>query len=320
MCGHFGIAGVGINGKDLKALKGLGIVTQLRGLDGAGVYADKILGTKSKNLPITSKSEWDFCDLMAHDSSSVDNIMADVVIGHCRAATAGKVSVENCHPFEHGNFVIAHNGTLHTPMFTPHGDTTDSEEMVKHMAMFGIHQTLEELSYWDAFSIVGLDKSNGDIWFSRNDQRPLHIAISNDRAVIYWTSELEALKYILDRSDIGKYTTYSFTEGYSFKTNIRSIKPGKADIFKRTEIEYKDPWGSVNTNSKKPGSEQPNSTSKSMDDTHRNGNVPWVNNPDNCAACFSPLTTDDYELGSWSDRLLGWICEPCVKEGQKYAS
>lgn len=39
-----------------------------------------------------------------------EQITAQTVIAHLRRATQGEISLVNCHPFQHGNWVMAHNG------------------------------------------------------------------------------------------------------------------------------------------------------------------------------------------------------------------
>jgi glutamine amidotransferase len=37
---------------------------------------------------------------------------SDTVLAHLRRATVGRVALENTHPFSHGSWIFAHNGTL----------------------------------------------------------------------------------------------------------------------------------------------------------------------------------------------------------------
>jgi len=54
-------------------------------------------------------------------------VASETVVAHVRKATAGGVSVLNCHPFQHGRWVFAHNGDL--PGFSRH-----RERMLKEVA------------------------------------------------------------------------------------------------------------------------------------------------------------------------------------------
>ncbi len=73
----------------------------------------------------------------AHFASIASAISSDAVIAHVRAATVGSVTMENTHPFAHGPWAFAHNGTIETFQhvathldigpYGPAGGETDSE-------------------------------------------------------------------------------------------------------------------------------------------------------------------------------------------------
>lgn len=61
---------------------------------------------------------------------------AQLVIAHIRKKTVGELSLDNTHPFQRGNFVFAHNGTVDTTRFEISArraaeirGTTDSEKL-----------------------------------------------------------------------------------------------------------------------------------------------------------------------------------------------
>jgi glutamine amidotransferase len=45
-------------------------------------------------------------------------VASETVVAHVRKATQGTISVLNCHPFQHGRWVFAHNGDI--PTFSEH--------------------------------------------------------------------------------------------------------------------------------------------------------------------------------------------------------
>jgi glutamine amidotransferase len=47
-----------------------------------------------------------------HFAETATEISSEAVIAHVRAATIGKVAEENTHPFHHGPWAFAHNGTI----------------------------------------------------------------------------------------------------------------------------------------------------------------------------------------------------------------
>lgn len=47
-----------------------------------------------------------------HFSRKASKIYARTVVAHVRRATVGPTSIENTHPFDHGRWIFAHNGTV----------------------------------------------------------------------------------------------------------------------------------------------------------------------------------------------------------------
>ncbi len=47
-----------------------------------------------------------------HFSKAAARVYARTVVAHVRRATVGRTSVENTHPFHHGRWIFAHNGTI----------------------------------------------------------------------------------------------------------------------------------------------------------------------------------------------------------------
>ncbi|HZD23670.1 MAG TPA: class II glutamine amidotransferase [Acidimicrobiia bacterium] len=59
---------------------------------------------------VTKNTHPAFADRQFVDVASA--MTSRAVIAHVRTATVGKVSIENTHPFDHGPWVFAHNGTI----------------------------------------------------------------------------------------------------------------------------------------------------------------------------------------------------------------
>ena len=47
-----------------------------------------------------------------HFSRKAAKVYARTVVAHVRRATVGPISIENTHPFHHGRWIFAHNGTV----------------------------------------------------------------------------------------------------------------------------------------------------------------------------------------------------------------
>jgi len=87
-------------------------------------------------LPYLTRNTYPaFADRRYVDVAST--VTSHAVIAHVRAATVGKVAMENTHPFDHGPWAFAHNGTipgiehvrtrLDLGLFAPAWGDTDSE-------------------------------------------------------------------------------------------------------------------------------------------------------------------------------------------------
>lgn len=59
---------------------------------------------------ITRNTHPAFADRLFIDLAS--EVTSRAVIAHIRTATVGKIAIENTHPFDHGPWVFAHNGTV----------------------------------------------------------------------------------------------------------------------------------------------------------------------------------------------------------------
>ncbi len=208
MCGLFGIAGPGIQMKDIEIFKDLGIVSQVRGLDGSGVYQVKANPTYNNNdFSAIFKSESTFAECLFEidytkkkksSSNLLESIAVDFIMGHVRAATRGLISDENAHPFELSNLVGAHNGTLRDKKYEDK-NKTDSELMYRDISSRGIIEVLKDMDKNSAYAITMFDKVNRKVYMVRNEKRTLHFALNDSRSVLYWASEPEILRFVLRR-------------------------------------------------------------------------------------------------------------------------
>ncbi len=97
-------------------------------------------------IPIVEKQTWAAFH-GEHFSKKASRVYARTVVAHVRRATVGPPGIENTHPFTHGRWIFAHNGTvpnflqLRTPLLEAldplqrnevHG-TTDSELVFRYL-------------------------------------------------------------------------------------------------------------------------------------------------------------------------------------------
>jgi hypothetical protein len=199
--------GPGISQTDLSIIRDLGIISEMGGTDGAGIYQVKSHKysphTPSYELMYKSWSTWSQVVTNEIDNKQYNDLLSntfvDVVIGHVRASTKGGISDSNAHPFVFPNLVGVHNGTLKDQKYLHDKEKTDSELMFKDISERGVEAVLTELDRDSAFAIVMYNKIDRKVYFARNELRPLSFAFIEDRAVMYWASEPGMLRFVLDR-------------------------------------------------------------------------------------------------------------------------
>lgn len=109
-------------------------------------------------VPLVEKQAWAAYH-GEHFKKTASRVYARTVIAHVRRATVGKPSLENTHPFVHGRWLFAHNGTVpnfdlvRVPLLEAtdslhrseiHG-TTDSEHIFRFLLSLWMHDPEREL-------------------------------------------------------------------------------------------------------------------------------------------------------------------------------
>lgn len=113
----------------------------------------------------------------------------NVLLGHNRWATKGKINAKNAHPFDFDTLVGAHNGTLRSVRDLDNHEKfeVDSENIYHHMERNGVADTIKLLD--GAFALTWYNKEESTINFIRNNERPLYYCLTEDRKAIIWASE-----------------------------------------------------------------------------------------------------------------------------------
>lgn len=203
MCGIVGVVG-DINYREKKVFRDLLVIDQIRGLDSTGVIVinnkgefvcDKDLGTPHDGLLQTST--------LFDKKGVVNNYNIHGLIGHNRAATAGKITVNNAHPFISGNIAGVHNGTLKLPHCTFEDKNkydVDSEALINAINEEGISETIPKTC--GAWSLVWYDQDDKTVNFIRNDQRPMFYQYSKDKKTLFFASEGWMIDSICERHEV----------------------------------------------------------------------------------------------------------------------
>src|SRR5690606_6243238 len=121
-----------------------------------------------------------------------------LILGHCRAATLGEVSDNNAHPFDMGNIIGAHNGTVHS-IRGKSATGTDSEALFKILSEEGLQETVNAAKH-GAYALTWIDTNKHTLNIIRNSQRPLYTMLA--RGVLYWASEFYMLRLVGHRDNI----------------------------------------------------------------------------------------------------------------------
>jgi hypothetical protein len=95
------------------------------------------------------------------------------MFGHGRYATRGSINEKNAHPFEEGDWVLVHNGTVYGLKTGGQGEPeVDSHALVIQINEVGLKEAL--LSIDGAYAIIAYNKATEKFYAAHNKERPLH--------------------------------------------------------------------------------------------------------------------------------------------------
>lgn len=222
MCGLVGIAGnLGLD--DEKFFKRQLILDYFRGTDSTG--AAIVETDETTHLIKKAVNPIDLFDDKRFDKA-LNGWYSKVFLGHNRAATLGVVNNTNAHPFEYGDTIGAHNGTLDKESWKRLEQACGFETNVDSAAIFaaineiGIHDTINLLekgrtASTGAWALTIYDGNTGDLQFIRNEHRPLWYAFNKECDKIIWASEWPMINAAANLTK-GWGELYVDDDGYSF--------------------------------------------------------------------------------------------------------
>ncbi len=221
MCGIVGVAG-NLQYSDELMMKRLFIFDYFRGTDSTGLAA------------ISPKGEHQIVKRATHPINLFDSKQFEkaldartnwAFIGHNRAATVGVTNDENAHPFQFGNIIGVHNGTLDKASWRRLEEAAGVQTNVDSAAIFaaidkiGIDETIKlmehgKTSQTGAWTLVWYDSSDNTLRMIKNEHRPLYLAVHKKGDRIAWASEWVMLRAAEEMT--GGWDTECDENGYSY--------------------------------------------------------------------------------------------------------
>jgi len=203
MCGIWGMINNAPYAKVLKKhgdfMETMLVAGSLRGEDGTGIYA---VGKKERLTVFKSPVPgYYFKDTAHYRNFEYINDFYNIIVGHNRWATVGKVDYSGTHPFTEGNVTLVHNGTLKTRYDIPGFKDCDVDSQ---QIAYAINQEgpdiVEKLD--GAFALAWYNEAEDKFYIVRNEERPLCWAMSEDHNQMYFASEPAMLQMAMMRNGI----------------------------------------------------------------------------------------------------------------------
>lgn len=200
MCGLVGM--LSLNHISLvQSIRDLTLMSSMRGSDATGMFtvSQKMtdVTTRKASWLKSSKNPLDFIRSRPFRNHLLSDDNIKLVGVHTRYATIGEKVSSNAHPFEYGNIIGMHNGTIRSGLDVEKG-ATDSEALIKKLSESDIKTVLS--SIFGAFALVWYDTAALTLNFIRNDERPLYYAHDTGKINFVWASEKPMIELLAERS------------------------------------------------------------------------------------------------------------------------
>jgi hypothetical protein len=145
------------------------------------------------------------------------SLCPSAVAGHARYATSGLVNVENAHPFERGQIMLAHNGVIFNHARISEEHEVDSELLASRIAAG------HPLSDLDGYGAVWwVDKSRpGKVYLSHiggGDLSAAAVLGSRGTRGVVWSSDSAHLKQALDCASLD-WSMLALAEGQVYEVS-----------------------------------------------------------------------------------------------------
>ena len=222
MCANYGFLTKKPSARNVCALRALGVMMEDRGKESTGVamFTDKVEIQKD-----IGRAEVFFQDVYLDPNAWMG-------IAHNRLSSRGTVTKENSHPFQFGNIVGTHNGTI-----TNYLELGDFE--VDSQVLFNLlnetHNNFREVLAKVSGAVAAVWTDGEKLYFVRHFN-PLHIALMKDG--LYWASDFDCLKHVCIAQ--GRVATHIEVETDEVLVFDRDLKMEKFPVsFKTYYSDYK---------------------------------------------------------------------------------
>lgn len=240
MCGIYGFVGKPKNRKKVAELaEALMYHTQVRGRHSTGYFAV----TKSEFVLEKDAIPADEFIPSSNLRQVIMQEKAYVLIGHNRWASMGDITQENAHPFEGARFVLTHNGTCESALNKARNlqltknmrGETDSEAILMLLEHVGLGGFLGVLGALEDFSLAIFDKKAEEIYFARNDSKPLFIVdLRKHLGIRAWASTVGIMADALEEVGIptDKVVGFQTKPGYIYRVDNKTLEVERTEPFK----------------------------------------------------------------------------------------
>lgn len=188
----------------MERLINIGLLNGFRGEDSTGVYIlSRKKGKLRSKLLKKAISPFDFF----RDSETCNEMRSNMpclVLGHARYATHGDVNEQNAQPIQINHLVGTHNGIF--PDLVPIKEQlpyrSDSRTFFEYVQKHRLKKALDDHNEKSKMALALYDTNSRQLTFYRNKHRPLFFGIPKKGAILYWSSEREAMEFVFNRDDI----------------------------------------------------------------------------------------------------------------------
>jgi hypothetical protein len=198
------------------------IVDSLRGWDATGVA---LFPREGGEISLYKKAlpGWDFIQTHVWSGFRNNYFDYDMMLGHNRFATSGKVTNSNAHPFMENNVLLMHNGVINNEHRFPKADV-DSRRIALALGEEQDYKNVIE-KIVGAFVLVWFDFRTQKLHFARNNKRTLYLANTANHKDLFWASEKWMLEGIAERCGLKLTDVFELPELSVFEYLYKDDSP-----------------------------------------------------------------------------------------------